>query len=455
MTQNLYKPRSSALKAEDENLFSGVWLRWSALNNAERLVCANIVLLPVWWAMGLLSYLPELTMLGIAIYEWRRYGRLRLKYPSLVVIALFAYYAYGYIGTLLFTLDAYPFVELPPDAVIEPLDFVKSAFSFAFPCLVWYVQSTNVRVRLEVVAWACSVSVVQMLLFWLVVQFLFTGAYNHPPRSLYGILTGKNIGYVPGSGKGNYLIFYEEGRFQFFFNHYQSCAAFLGFVGLLALDIKNRFWSLLLLVGCFFLMILVASRSVWLAFPVAVFIRFLFTTGKVGGSWLLFALIAIVSFVTLSLSPVTDLIVNTYTGTKTAVGDYRQGSTQARAEVYQETLARIPDKLLFGHKVEGPATSNDNAGGEGPAVGSHSFILGGLLYKGGLVAAGFFVTFWASLIMWLYNTRVGRPMSWLPVMLLFSLLLAVTELQFTITMGIVVCMILRRPAIKYFRRSAS
>lgn len=455
MTQKLYKPVSSALTAEDKSLFFGVWLRWSALNNAERLVCANIVLLPIWWAMGLLSYLPELTMLAIAMYEWRCYGRLRLKHPSLVVIALFGFYTYQYIGTFLFAFNAYPFVETPPDVVIEPLDFVKSAFSFSFPCLVWYVQSNNVRVRLEVVAWACSVSVIQMLLFWLVVQFIFPGLYDHPPRSLFGLLTGKNIGYVPGSGKGNYLIFYEEGRFQFFFSHYQACAAFLGFIGLIALDLKNRFWSLLLLAACIFLMILVASRSVWLAFPVAVFIRFLLTTGKVGGSWLLFALIAVVSFITLSLSPVTDLILNTYTGTKTAVSDFRQGSTQARAEVYQETLERIPDKLLFGYKVEGPATSNDNLQGEGPPVGSHSFFLGGLLYKGGLIAAGFFITFWTALIMWLYNTRIGRPMSWFPLILLFSLLLCVTELQLTINMGIVVCLVLRRPAIKYLKRSTS
>lgn len=48
--------------------------------------------------------------------------------------------------------------------------------------------------------------------------------------------------------------------------------------------------------------------------------------------------------------------------------------------------------------------------GYAPAkVGTHSFYLGSLLYQKGVVGTCIFVTFWLSLITWLYHTRSNRP----------------------------------------------
>ncbi len=431
-----------------EKLFTGIFLRWSALTATEKVVCANIVLLPVWWLLGLINYLLPFLSLGIILYEWRRYRKLSLKRPSWAVIALFAFYAYDYIDTLFVFLDAYPSIEIPSDLVVNPNSLVKSVFQFSIPFLVWYIQSKNLRVRLQVVAWACSVSVIQMLLGWLVFQFAFPGWIDNPPRNLYAILTGKSK-FTPGDVGGwtNYLAFYDEDRVRFFFGHYQAAAAFLGFVGLIAVELKNRIWSCLLLATCVFLLILIGSRSVWLALPAALSIRFFFTLVKLRLTALVFAFLAIFSFATLSFTPVTDMIFATYTDTASAVADARAGSTEARSKVYKGTLERIPDKPIFGHKVEGPPAL------EGPSVfvfnppriGSHSFILGNLLYKKGLLGLGIFVTFWTSLLTWFYETRRGRPICWVPILALFSLQSAVTILQFTMIIGTLLCMLLHQP----------
>lgn len=452
MAQKLIKPIPSVQKAENESLFSGIWIRWSALTAAERLVCAFVVLIPVLWVIGITQYLLEVTALGIVVYEWRRHRKLRLKRPSLVVIALFAYIAYGFIDIFLLYFDAYPSIELPPDVVIKPTDVVKLFLELLLPFTIWYIQSNDVRIRLEVVAWACTVSVVQMLLFWAVIIFIFPTALDPPPLTLYGRLTGKNPVYLDGSGKGNYLMYFDEedSRFNFFFTHYHACAAYVGFIGLLAMDIKNRFWSLSLLGACIFLLVVSATRAVWVAFPVVVLIRFLLTTGRVAGAWLLFALLGIASFVTLSLSPVTDLVLNTYTDTTTAVNNVRQESSNTRSEIYKQTLEEIPDKLLFGHKVEGRSVEGE----EGNRLGSHSLILGNL-YKRGLFGSGIFLTYWVSLNLWLYNTRVGRPMCWIPLMLLFSLISTVALFEWTVPLCILACMMLRRPRAKSLSGNAA
>ena len=430
-----------------EKLFTGIFLRWNALTMTEKVVCGNIVLLPVWWYVGITQYMLLFLSLGIVCYEWRRYGKLRLKPPSLVVVALFAFYAYGYIDDFLLSLNVYSSIDIPLDLQLNPNSRIKSLFPFAVPFLVWYIQSNNARVRLEVVAWACSVTVIQMLLGWVIFQHAFPGWINNPPRTLYAMLTGKaRFNPEDVKGWGNYLAFYDEDRVRFFFNHYQATAAFLGFVSLIALDLKNRLWSCLLLAGCIFAIILIGSRSVWLALPAALLMRFSLTLVKLRLTALVFALLAIFSFAALSLAPVTNMIFSTYTDTASAVANARAGSTEGRSKVYKATLKKIPDKPIFGHKFEGPPAI------EGPTVfsfnppriGSHSFILGSLLYQKGLLGLGIFATFWASLLVWLYETRRGRPMCWFPILVLFTLQSAVTILQFSMVTGTLLCMLLRQ-----------
>lgn len=442
MTQNLLIPLSSP---KEDRLFSGMWLRWSALNTAERFVCTNLVLLPAWWISGLMDYMPLLMLTGIALYEWQRYGKIRLKKPSIAVLALFAFFAYEFVDAFLLYHNAHPSVVSRNTLTFNEL--IKTTFEFALPCLVWYVQSNNIRVRPQAVAWACTVLVIQTIVAWAVVQFVFPNAFIRPPRSLYGVLTGKSSVYTDGLGKTNYLLFYDENRrFGFFFGDQQTCVAFLGFIGLLALDIKNRLWSVLLLAACVALMIPPGSRSVWVAFPAILFVRFLLTTGKVGGTWFLFALIALLSFGTLSLPPATQFIADMTGNTATAVGEYREGSTEVRSEIYKQTLKRVLDKPLFGHKVTGVADDSPHLDGGGDVaykVGTHSVILGRLLYQNGLIGTGIFATFWLSLIVWLYNTRSGRPMCWFPTLLLFTLMSSFTFFHNTYIMGTLLCMVLR------------
>lgn len=432
-----------------EKLFTGVFLRWQALTTTEKVVCANIVLLPVWWLVGITNYLFLLLSLGIVVYEWLSYGKLSLKRPSWAVIALFAFYAYESLDTLFVFLDAYPSIDIPSGLVVSANNVIKSGFQFCIPFLVWYIQSNNTKVRLEVVAWACSVSIIQMFIGWVVFQFAFPSWIASPPRNLYAILTGKS-GFTPGDVNGwtNYLAFYDEERVRFFFGHYQAAAAFLGFVGLIAVELKNRLWSCLVFAGCIFLLILIGSRSVWLVLPISLMIRFFITLVKWRLTALVFGCIAIFSFVTLSIAPVTDVIFSTYTDTTSAVADARAGSTEARSKVYKATLKKIPEKPIFGYKVEGePAREGPSVFVvDPPRIGSHSFILGDLLYKRGLLGMGMFITFWGSLITWFYETRTARPMCWIPILALFSLQSAVTNIQFPMIMGTLLCMVIRQPS---------
>jgi len=93
MTQ-LYKPKSSVRKAAGvDNLFSGIWIRWQAMTVAERFVCANIILIPVWWVVGLYEYMALLLLLGVAVTNGGN-GELRLKRPILPVVALLAFGTY-------------------------------------------------------------------------------------------------------------------------------------------------------------------------------------------------------------------------------------------------------------------------------------------------------------------------------------------------------------------------
>ena len=431
-----------------EKLFTGILIRWDALTPTEKIVCANIVLLPVWWSVGIMNYLLLSLALGIIIYEWRRDRRVSLKRPSWAVIALLAFYAYDFLDTLLITLGVYWTIDIPSDLAINPNNVVKAVFQFSVPFLVWYIQSNNVKVRLEVVAWAVSVSVIQMFFGWLLVQFAFPGWIDNPPRNLYAMLTGKGS-FNPNDVGGwtNYLAFYDEDRVRFFFGHYQAAAAFLGFVSLVAVDLKNRLWSCLLLATCALLLILIGSRSVWLSLPIALGIRLFLTAIKLRLTALVFAFLACFSFTSLSLTPITDMIFATYNDTASAVAQARAGSTEARSKVYKATLAEIPKRPIFGHKVEGsPAIGGASVFvAIPPRIGSHSFILGDLLYKKGAVGMVLFATFWASLIAWFYETQDTRPTCWFPILALFTLQSAVTIIQFTMAVCTLLCMLLYRP----------
>jgi len=481
MTQKLFKSVSPTRKAETNTLFNGIWIRWRALTAAERFACANIVLLPAWWVIGMYSYMPLLLLLGVALYEWRQHKRLRLRLPSLPVVTLIAFGVSGFVKVW-FTLnqvraegvsDISIFVFLPallfwyiqsnsirkrPSLPVIALflfglyQLIEIVFAFgkvqpvglsdiaihtfcpAF--LLWHVQSNNIRIRLEVVAWAFTVSVIQVIGFWFASEFILPENIFLPPRlrTFWSLLTG-DLGNLDSINQPAYLQPYVFGRgigglnrYSAFFIYPEFFGVVAGAISLIGLDIKNRFWSWLLFSAGVFLILLSSTRAVWVTFPTTVGLYYMFSSfEKRWGPAIVLGLIALLSFTILSVSPVTDLILDRFTQTAQSIDKVREGSTDNRAEIYSQTWKGIQEKPIWGHSTQGPQVDPYVPNG---VVGSHSFILGNLLYLNGLVGTAIFTVFWISLFVWLYQTRVGRPLSCFCLLILYTFLSPTTPLVY-------------------------
>lgn len=397
-------------KAKAEKLFSGIWIRWQVLTVAERFVCANIVLIPIWWIAGLMYYMPLLLLVSIAVYECWSYGKLRLKAPSIAVIALLIFGFYQIVR--LRSLEA----DLP--TLYQPVTW------WITPALwLWYIQSTKVRLRFEVVAWAFTVSAVQHLGLWLICQFVLPESFFFPPhfQTLLGRVTQK-------SGGETFLVpfafnFYEISklgvaglnRFQFFTRHPLHASLIAGVMGLIALDIKNRFWWCFLFSASIIQMFVTGSRTLWMIFPIVVILHYLLlnrTNNKF--NQILYALLAIGSFALLSLPHLTHEFSGQFFQSVEAIDELRAGSSETRLLVYQLTWQGIQENLLWGHIITGAAV-------DGVFVGLESFILGQLLYINGLVGTLIFAVFWIALWLWLYKTRADRPMVCFSVLIFYTL----------------------------------
>ncbi len=446
MTQ-LYKPKSSIRKAESDNLFSGIWIRWQALTVGERFVCANIVLLPVWWFVGLYPYMPVLLLLGVALYEFRQHRELRLKRPSLPVITLFVFGTYEVVRNFFF--------------LSRVVGGLRSSllFTFTAACWLWYIQSKNIRIRKEVVAWACTVSVVQMLGLWLLIQFVLPDSVFFPPRlNLFARIAGQEeqvvldelynadasfdlANLVPYAPYTTGMLGFE--RFSMFFVYPEFFGFVAGFIGILALDIRSRLWSWLLFLACVFLIILSASRIVVVAFPIVVGLHYVFSNfRKLWVPPIIFALMAVVSFTTLSI-PQAD-VVGKIAQPLQAVNDVRQNSTNSRLEIYRHTWKAIQEKPFLGYQGLGDYLPY-------PAAGTHSVILGNLLFKRGLVGTVIFTFFWISLFIWFYKTRAGRPLTFFCVWILYTLVSPTLQLVYEMPISpllILLCAAIRRPKLE-------
>lgn len=396
---------SAANKVDSDRLFAGIWLRFSALTPGECFVCANIICIPIWWVLGLYEYLPFLLLAMVAAYEVWRYGKFRLKRPLLPVIALltFGMYQLGRLLVLRVVYFQYGTINISDILIL----------SFCPAIWLWYIQSNNIKIRLEVVAWACSVSVLQTIAFWVLLQFVIPETVFWPPRlrTVSGLLTGKGVGEA---NKNYYLLPFlartlveDVNRFSFFFIFPEFFAVFVGFVGLIALEIKNRLQSLLLLVACVFLLFLSATRMVWVALPIVIALRYVFVAlSKRAGTQVVFALIAIASFITCSMPPATDAIALKFTGSIQAVNSVREDSSEVRFEIYRQTWLGILENPFWGYMSKGEAISATS----NSSVGSHSAILGSLLYRTGFIGTLMFTVFWVSLFLWLYAKGADRPL---------------------------------------------
>jgi hypothetical protein len=434
--------------SDRDNLFSGIWIRWENLTRAEKIVCAYIALIPLWWIWGWRLYFVFLVA-GIIIHEWREKKEIRLQAPSTAVIGIIGYGLYVLIVGY-FYREAQG-ERLNFNAVMAPLNNIV-----CFGLLLWYVQDRKIRIRQQVVFWSFSIVISIMLIMWGVIYFGLDQADYIPPRSIYGLLTGKSSGYEPGDGNSNFLMPYfptDESigglvRYVYFFPGPEALALVMGFVSLLSQDIKNRLWSILLLFGSAFLLLTSGTRSVWVSLPIVLGLRYLFTTGKVFGPAFVCGLLAIVSFSSLSVPVISNAVIDRVTNTAEATANARADSTEVRSEIYRLTIEGLEkagnSQLVFGHVVNGEGVL---PGYEPAKVGTHSFILGTLFYRGGLLGTGFFLTFWISLLWWLYKTRYGRP-SCLLIFVLFSFTFATMELEMPVLPITLLCVMLRTNADK-------
>lgn len=278
---------------------------------------------------------------------------------------------------------------------------------------LWYIQSNNIKLRLEVVAWACTISVLQIFVFWVLLQFIILDTVFWPARlrTVSGILTGRGVGEA---NKNFYLLPFlprtlvgDVNRFSFFFIFPEFFAVFVGFISLVALELKNRWRSCLLLITCVFLLFLSATRMVWVALPLVIGLRYLFIAlSKRWGTQGVLALIAIASFVTFSMPPATDAIVGKFTNSVQTVNEVREDSSEVRFEIYRQTWLGIQENPFWGYISKGEPISATKSS----SVGSHSAILGSLLYRTGVIGTLMFAVFWVSLLLWLYETRASRPL---------------------------------------------
>lgn len=436
--------KSASKKIDDRDSFrDGIWIPWENLTGSEKVVCAYITLIPLWWVWGWRFYFVFLVA-GIFIHEWRKRREIRVSPPTQAVIGIICYGFY--ILIVRYFYGEAEGIRLNFNAVIAPLNNIV-----CFGLLLWYIQDRKIRIRISVVLWSFSVVIAIMLVMWGVIYFGLNQADYAPPRSIYGLLTGKGSIYKPGDGNSNFLMPYfptDESipglvRYLYFFPGPEALALVMAFVSLLSLDIKNRLWSFLLLFASVFLLLTSGTRSVWLSLPIVLGLRYLLINGKIFGPAFVCGLLAIVSFAFLSVPIISNTVIDRVTNTAEATANARADSTEVRSEIYRLTMKGIENashsQLIFGHVVNGEGVLT----GYKPAkVGTHSFILGSLLYRGGLLGTGFFLTFWISLLWWLYKTRYGRP-SCLFIFVLFTLTFTTMELEMPVLPITLLCVMLR------------
>ncbi|MBW4668148.1 MAG: hypothetical protein KME60_12185 [Cyanomargarita calcarea GSE-NOS-MK-12-04C] len=420
----------SGIVKNNARIFSTVFIRWNCLTQSEKVTVVSIILIPLWWLLGW-KYLFLLLATSLALHDIFSENGLHLQRPTIPVLSAIGFGLYGILSKYFYSQSNNESIN--PNSITWPLDGWVG-----FGLILWYIQSHKIRIRLNVLAWSLTIVALQMVLFWLVIYFVWKQGDYTASRSLFGLITGKGEEFIPGAGNSNYLMPYFPTdislpglvRYIYFFHGPESLALFVGFVCLVALDIKNRLWSWLLFSTSVFLLLTSGTRAVWVALPAVLFLRYFFIVGSWVGAWVLCAVIAIGCFAGLSVPAVSNMLFHSATNTAQSTSSFRGDSSEVRSEIYRRTFRGITEasdaKLIFGHVVTGEGVLP----GYAPAVvGSHSFLLGSLLYRSGLVGTGIFLTYWVSLIFWLYNTRTGRPISCAMTFVLFSLTFSTMELE--------------------------
>ncbi|MBW4689886.1 MAG: O-antigen ligase family protein [Komarekiella atlantica HA4396-MV6] len=404
-----------------QQLFSGILIRWQVLSHAEKVVCLGIILIPLWWIISW-GMMLLFCVIGIAIYELWNHKTIRLSKPSLEVIAILFFAIYTVISRGTNSR------EVTLRLLLDPLfDFGSAGL------LLWYIQSHKIRIRLQVIAWAFSIVICLMVLWWAFFHFVLSEPYYTPPRTLYALFTDK-AAYNPNqlTSVGGFLVpYYPDdksfaglARHTFFFPHPTVSSFAIGFAGLIFLDLKNRYVSLGLASICVLLILIAQTRNAWVALSIVFVVRWLIISGKERGITFILILFSITIFATFSIPQGTDYVTETYTNSVEATSNLRKESTEGRQLIYERTWERFIEEPLFGHGVNGPSVT---PGYEFARIGTESFILGTLFYKSGLLGTGAFLIFYISFLGKLYQTRHDRPICSFMMLLYLSLASTVTE----------------------------
>lgn len=408
-------------KDNHDSLFRGIWLRWELLTQAEKVVCWGILLIPFWWCLDWV-FVPSIWVMGVAIWEIKKYQTIRLQRPSISVIALLLFSCYQ---VFTYVVNS---PEIIPRLILNPfLSWGSGAI------LLWYMQTHKIRVRLQVVAWAFSIIICFMAIWWVFFHFLLSEPYYTPPRTLYALLSKKGA-YDPSQigSISNFLVpYYTSGkglgglaRYTFFFPHPTIASFAIGFAGLIFLDTNKRYFSLIFGLICGVLILIAQTRSAWIFIPMVLVVRWLLKNSQQRGFAFILMIFAITSFTTLSIPNITDYITEKYTNSVEATSNFRKDSTEGRQLVYQRTWEQFLEEPLLGHGINGAEVL---PGYEFAKIGTESFILGTLFYKSGILGTGIFATFFITFIAELYQTKNDRPICCFMMILYLSLASTVTE----------------------------
>jgi hypothetical protein len=430
----------------DEGISSAPSRYWKSLTNSEKVVCGTIIALPILWIVGIYLFLPSLIFAGIAYHDIRKHGSVRLKKPNIVTISLCSFATYRLVGGLFFDLANHD----PTDIVA----LVRGLILVWYPVLLllWYIESNDIRVRPDKVGTSLIPLTLSMLVFWLVVQFGLGGPNYVYPNTIYSIAIGNASGpYEAGKGLSNYLIPYRVSdvgfgpfsRWSFYFIIPELSGLIASAIFILALDLKNRAITAYLLPVSILFLLLSGTRSCWLGLPIVLIIRWTYAVSKKKTAAIPFVLIALLSFTIFTFPNVMVALSDLSQTQVEALGEVREDSTSVREDIYRETLERLPDRPLFGHWKAGPTVL---PGFDLARIGSHSFILGTLLYRLGLAGTLLFAIFWSSLFYWLCKTSNGRPLAGFLILVLYTLLSPVMEYgEIMAHMLILLVIVLRDP----------
>jgi hypothetical protein len=271
--------QSLAIAQPDEkktsSLFYGPLLRWSMLTPSERFVCAFIVFTPIWWMIGWTYVWFLIVGVVLSFQQWQGKG-FGLKQPSWLVLSGFSFHVYRSAATILNSSE------------VKPSALISMVVGICFYFIIWFIESNDVRIRVEVIAWAISVLVLEILVCWLIAQVILGAPNFVPPRTLLSQFLDRSERYIKGSGASNYLLLYSAGdklpggftRFSFFYPVPEDFGLISSCVVLLALDIKKRPWRITLLCLGIFLLFVSGTRICWLSIPIVLIFRYITSASK-------------------------------------------------------------------------------------------------------------------------------------------------------------------------------